>query len=227
MPKVLITGASDGIGRALVDVYAARGWDVLATGRRPQNDIVDPLPRNCTYVAADLAVSMDPLIDALPDELDLTILNAGVGKVAAPEAHSSQDIADMIALNSTAPLLLAHALYETLLASNGTLAFIGSTAAKGAHKDFSIYAATKAALAGAHRSLKLEWQGKVPVLMIHPGPTATGMHDKAGLGDIAIRRFFTPPNTVAEEIAKAIERQRDASFGLLFMLRHALRRSRL
>lgn len=217
MSHVLITGASDGIGRAFVDVYAKRRWDITATGRRPADALSSPLP--CPYVPCDLTEDIEPVLAALPPQLDLAILNAGLGKVAKPEAHSAQDIADMIALNVTAPLLLAQALQPRL--EGGTVAFIGSTAARGAHKDFSVYAATKAALAGAARSLALEWDGRVAVLMLHPGPTATGMHDKAGLGQIAARRFFTPPHRVAETLAKSIARGKNRRLGPAYTLRHA------
>ncbi|MEM6275567.1 MAG: SDR family NAD(P)-dependent oxidoreductase [Pseudomonadota bacterium] len=218
MPHVLITGASDGIGRALVDVYGAEGWEITATGRRAPGDLARPMP--CAYVPCDLTHTMEPVLAALPPRLDVAILNAGAGKVAAPEEHSADDIAQMIALNVTAPLLLAQALLPRL--EGGTLALIGSTAARGAHKDFSVYAATKAALTGAARSLALEWEDRVKVLTLHPGPTATGMHDKAGLGDIAARRFFTSPQTVAKSLAKAIAAGRNKRFGPAYTLRHAL-----
>lgn len=210
----LITGASDGIGLAFAHHYAADGWDVTATGRRAEADAPG------TYVAADLTHDFQPVLGALPPKIDLAILNAGAGKVAAPEDHSAEDIAQMIALNTTAPLLMAQALLPRL--EGGTLAFIGSTAARGAHKDFTVYAATKAALAGAARSLALEWQDRVTVLMLHPGPTATAMHDKAGLGDIAARRLFTKPETVAATLANAIAKGRNQRLGMGYTLRHAL-----
>lgn len=222
MKTVLITGASDGIGRELVDLYAAQGWRVFATGRRLKEELARPLPESCTYISSDLTAKLEPILADLPDELDVAVLNAGVGKVASPADHTPADVADMIALNTTAPLLLAQALYGKLSKVQGTLAFIGSTAARGAHKDFCVYAATKAALQGAHRALKLEWQGKVTVLMIHPGPTATAMHDKAGLGSIAARRFFTAPNVVATAIQRAIAQKKDTRLGPIFTLRHAL-----
>ena len=227
MPTVLITGASDGIGRALVECYRSKGWSVIAHGRRPASRISPQLPAQVKYVQADLAsdpaAAIDAILAALPEGLDLAILNAGHGLVATPQDTRPDAIASMITVNATVPLLLAQGLFPRLLASKGRLVFIGSTAAKGAHPDFSIYAATKSALAGAARSLRLEWKDRVPVQIIHPGPTATGMHDKAGLGDIPIRKFFTAPDIVARAIEEAIVREKHSvRFGPLFMLRHAL-----
>ncbi|MEO0485679.1 MAG: SDR family oxidoreductase [Pseudomonadota bacterium] len=222
MPNILITGGSDGIGRALVDHYTHAGGTVFATGRRKKADVSPALPPSCHYIAADLTQDLTAIQAALPETLDLAILNAGAGRVAPPAEHGPESIKAMVALNTTAPLLLAQALYPRLKASRGTLVFIGSTAARGAHKDFAVYAATKAALDGAYRSLRLEWEGAVTVLMIHPGPTATAMHDKAGLPQIAARKLFTNPATVAATIAKAAARGKSRRLGLGYTLRHAL-----
>ncbi|MEM6727824.1 MAG: SDR family NAD(P)-dependent oxidoreductase, partial [Pseudomonadota bacterium] len=81
MRHVLITGASDGIGRALTDIYGETDWQVWATGRRAREEVVPPLPGTVQYVAADLT-GEHALADALPPKLDLAILNAGAGKVA-------------------------------------------------------------------------------------------------------------------------------------------------
>ncbi|WP_147125251.1 SDR family NAD(P)-dependent oxidoreductase [Shimia ponticola] len=231
MPSVLITGASDGIGRALVECYRSKGWTVIAHGRRQASRVAPQLPAQVKYVEADLNMPTEDTIarvaQATPDSLDLAILNAGMGVVAPPERTTPAQINDMIAVNTTAPLLLAQALFPRLQAAQGKLTFIGSTAARGAHRDFAVYAATKAALSGAARSLRLEWEGRVPVQIIHPGPTATGMHDKAGLGDIAARKYFTAPDRVARAIETAIEGDKPSvRFGPLFMLRHAIAGSR-
>ncbi|MEM9853262.1 MAG: SDR family oxidoreductase [Pseudomonadota bacterium] len=220
MTRVLITGASDGIGRALVDVYLAEGAEVFCSGRRPRGEITPALPDACHYISADLTQDIEPLLAMLPPALDIAILNAGAGKVAPPQDHSPAEIKGMIALNTTAPLLLAQRLKTRL--KGGKLAFIGSTAAKGRHGDFSVYAATKAAMSGAARSLALEWAGDVEVLMLHPGPTATGMHDKAGLGQIAARRLFTPPAKVARALAASIARGKNRRLGMGFTMRHAI-----
>ncbi|MEM1301363.1 MAG: SDR family NAD(P)-dependent oxidoreductase, partial [Pseudomonadota bacterium] len=55
MPTVLITGASDGIGRALVECYRSKGWTVIAHGRRPADRVSPRLPAQVKYVQADLS----------------------------------------------------------------------------------------------------------------------------------------------------------------------------
>ncbi|MFK8023243.1 MAG: SDR family NAD(P)-dependent oxidoreductase [Ilumatobacter sp.] len=227
MPTVLITGASDGIGRALVDRYLADGWEVIAHGRRPLADVEPSMPGSVDYVRHDLRDGVDAVTASLPDALDLAILNAGVGFVAPPGATDPSAITELVQVNTIAPLRLAHALHSRLAAGRGRLVLIGSTASRGAHGDFAVYAATKAALAGAARSLRLEWDGSVDVQVIHPGPTATGMHERAGLPETWHRRFFTPAATVADAISASIESGRASTrFGLGFLVRHALSRGR-
>ena len=128
----------------------------------------------------------------------------------------------MIEVNTMAPLLLAHARLAKLAAAKRTLAVIGSTAARGKHGDLAVYAATTAALDGAARALRLEWEGRVRVQIIHPGPTATAMHAKAGMGESPMHKYFTPAPIVAASIAQTIRRKSPgARFGALYTLRHA------
>ncbi|MGR3468084.1 MAG: SDR family NAD(P)-dependent oxidoreductase [Shimia sp.] len=223
---VLITGASDGIGRALVDHYDRLGWQITAIGRRKACAIARPLPDSARYHAIDLAWSEAPgmIADVVGARLDLAILNAGTGRWAAPADHTLDDIRATVRTNVTAPLLTAQALRPALLAGGGALALIGSSAARGAQPNMAVYAATKAALDGAARSLRLEWQD-IPVLMLHPGPTATGMHAKAGLTLTRAHLLPTAEET-ATALARAIaDRRPRVRHGAFFLARHALRRS--
>ncbi|MGR3491166.1 MAG: SDR family NAD(P)-dependent oxidoreductase [Shimia sp.] len=220
---VLITGASDGIGRALVDHYDRLGWQITATGRRKASAIARPLPPSARYHAIDLEWKEAPgmIRDIVGARLDLAILNAGTGRWAAPAAHSAADIARAVATNVTVPLLTARALRPALLAGNGAVAFIGSSAARGRQPKMAVYTATKAALDGATRALRLEWTD-VPVLMLHPGPTATEMHAKAGLTMTKAHLLPTAEET-ATALARAIAARRSrVRHGALFLARHAL-----
>jgi short-subunit dehydrogenase len=72
--------------------------------------------------------------------------------------------------------------------------------------DYAVYGASKAALEGFARSLRIELAGRVGVQMIHPGATRTGMHAKIGapLAQIGWRRF-PPAARVAAQIVRAID----------------------
>lgn len=80
--------------------------------------------------------------------------------------------------------------------------------------DFAVYSATKAALDGFARNMRIEQAGEVDVLSLWAGPTRTGMHAKSGVpaGRLKVERF-APPGATAAGIAAAIARRRCASIG--------------
>lgn len=203
--RILVTGASSGIGLALVRLLAARGDTVLASGRRPAAELPADFP-DCAYLALDLSAADGPsrLADWAGTPLDAAILNAGAGHYRPLEHETPDAIAAILATNLTAPTCLAHALYPALAARGGHLGLIGSVAWKGA-ASMPVYAASKAALDGFGRALAAEWAGRVSVRVIHPGPTATGMSQRAGRPADWIDRIMLPPDAVARGILSALE----------------------
>jgi short-subunit dehydrogenase len=71
-----------------------------------------------------------------------------------------------------------------------------------------VYAATKAALDGFGRSLSLEWQDRVVVRVLHPGPTATGMAERAGRPADWLLKLMLPPYAVAAMVIDGLESAR-------------------
>lgn len=212
--RILVTGASDGLGYCLARDYAANGHDVVATGTRHianERDYFDQA--GIAYVRADqkephgAATRIDEALDRLAwDALDLAILNAGIGWTGDPADESAADIASQIDINVTAPVVIAHKLAPRLFAAEGRLVLIGSTAAAKGHPAFATYAASKAALDAFARSLREEWRGKAQVSMLHPGPIRTQMHEKAGLKLGAARRLFMKPQRAARAVERAIRK---------------------
>lgn len=209
---ILITGASDGIGLLLARDYAKRGHRVLATGRRQiSNDVEVFGSPNVIYVSADLsdpAHAAGRVSAAMQElgwkELDLAILNGATAWVCAPHQEPGDKITNQIDVNFRSQIHLAHALAPLLFAAKGQLVVVGSTSYKKAQGQFATYSATKAALDGFCRALSAEWQGRADVLIVHPGPTRTTMHAKAGLKIGAARLFFMSPKKAARVIQLAV-----------------------
>ena len=123
MSTVLVTGATDGLGRALAKRLAGEGATVIAHARseaRGRDALADLLdgPADVQLVVGDLA-SLDAvraLADQLPDRLDVLVNNAGIGFAGARQ--ESEDGYELrFAVNYLAGFLLASLLRERLVAS--------------------------------------------------------------------------------------------------------------
>jgi short-subunit dehydrogenase len=100
---------------------------------------------------------------------------------------------------------LTHALRPRLLGVMGKVVFISSVVTAVPTPEYAVYGASKAALEGFARSLRVEWQGEIGVQIIRPGATRTPMHRKL---DIPREKMdwekFPSAEDVAGQIAAAI-----------------------
>jgi short-subunit dehydrogenase len=215
MPTVLITGASAGIGRALAVEYARSGARVLGVGRRsfPAALAGHMLPED--YCAADLgradaaAVVHDFLSIRGVTSLDILVHNAAVGWYGPAAEQDAAAVDELLAVNLYAPIALTHALLPRVRAAQGTIAFVSSLHSVLPTPDFAVYTATKAALDGFARNLRLEEAGAVAVVVLWPGPTRTQMHSSSGVPQDRIKsERYAVPEAVARQMATAIDRRR-------------------
>lgn len=202
----LVTGASSGIGLSIVQQLARHGHRIIATGLRPASELPADFP-DIAYHAIDAAdeAALAAFATAECRSLDRAILCAGAGFYRGIEEETSDDVRRIVDVNFTAQVRLVHNLYGNLERRRGRLALIGSVARKGA-ASMPVYAATKAALDGFGRSLSVEWQGRVVVKVLHPGPTATGMAERAGRQADWLSRLMLPAESMARMIVVALER---------------------
>lgn len=211
-PTLLITGATDGIGRELARIYTMRGARVLALGRRPYSSLHDPPVYASDYIQADLAQPGSGRAVAAwlraraIDALDVLVHNAGTGYHGRAAAQLPDDIDRLLNVNLWSPVELTHALLPWLRSAHGRLVFISSVAAGLPGPDYAVYTATKAGLEGFARALRVELAGDVAVQVIRPGATRTGMHAKMGLTTAEMDwTRFPPAAAVAARIAAGID----------------------
>jgi NAD(P)-dependent dehydrogenase (short-subunit alcohol dehydrogenase family) len=123
MSTVLVTGATDGLGRALATRLAGEGATVLAharseeRGREALADLLDG-PGDVRLVVGDLASlsAVRALADQVPDRLDVLVNNAGIG-FGGEREESAEGYELRFAVNYLAGFLLASLLRDRLAAS--------------------------------------------------------------------------------------------------------------
>ncbi|MDF1606783.1 SDR family NAD(P)-dependent oxidoreductase [Hoeflea sp. YIM 152468] len=211
--RILITGGNTGLGLALAKKLSGR-HQILLSGRKSQAEVAGTLPPGAGYVVADHADperSVQTLIAGIRDlgwdRLDNAVLNAGTGMMAHDGLDTVSAIRETLDVNLVATILQAQALFPLLAKARGTLTLIGSVAHKGS-ANVPAYAASKAGLHGFARALRSEWSGRVSVQVLHPGPSKTGMHAKAGYEPGRIRALFLDADDVAAMMASAIAARR-------------------
>lgn len=208
---VLITGATDGIGRALAEIYRARNVRLVLVGRRAPDSLPCGLYSDETYCQADLSKvdCAEKVCSFLRsrkiDALDLAIQNAATGYYGPVANQPVASIREILAVNLLAPLRLTHALVPYVNNGRGKHVLIGSIAHAFPCPDYAVYAATKEALDVFGRNLRVE--GDLNVQVIHPGATQTGIHRKSGLQD-GNPGALPPAEGVARRIARAIDGHR-------------------
>ncbi len=197
---------------ALAKHYAQQGHRLVLVGRR---DAGPPLSRQAIYCQADLS-ELDAaeritavLIAHGIKQLDVVVQNAGVGYYGRFLDQPSPNIDELINVNLRAPIAISHALLPWLKAAKGQLVFISSVVSALPGPNYAVYAATKAALDGFARSLRIELRGQVTVQTVFPGATRTGMHAKMGVSSSEMNwERFPPAEATALRIANIISKKR-------------------
>ncbi|HTU13099.1 MAG TPA: SDR family oxidoreductase [Allosphingosinicella sp.] len=153
--RILITGCSSGIGRALAVELTARGHEVIATARRLEAladlDVTTRLQLDVT----DEASVADAVAAAGP--VDILVNNAGVGFWGPVETASGAEVQALFETNVFGPLRVLRALLPGMRARGaGAIVQISSAAAQRSNALLGHYAATKAALEAHSLALRIE-----------------------------------------------------------------------
>ncbi|MBA3939525.1 MAG: SDR family oxidoreductase [Planctomycetes bacterium] len=170
----MVTGASGGIGGAVVTALASAGHDVIAVGRDPGRL---PLVPGVHAMVADLAQPqrLAAVIEE-PGQLDALVHCAGVSVAAiAPVAATAAAVwQETMAVNVIAAAELTRIMLAALRRSRGHVVFVNSARGVRAAPNWSAFAASKAALQELADSLRAEEaKNGVRVTSLYPGATAT------------------------------------------------------
>jgi short-subunit dehydrogenase len=209
--RVLLTGATGGLGQAIARGLAARGATLTLTGRRA--GVLEPLAAELggRVIVSDLAQADAPArLLAEAGEVDVLVANAGLPGSGRLNSFTPEEIDRALDVNLRAPMLLAHGLTESMVArGRGHLLFMSSLSGRAASPGTSVYAATKFGLRGFALALREDLAPKgVGVSVILPGFISdAGMFADSGAKlppYVGTKR----PEDVARAVVKAIESNR-------------------
>jgi short-subunit dehydrogenase len=211
----VVTGAAHGIGRATALALAARGATVVAAGLDDDALATLAVEIGGSWLALDVRdpAHADDLVKHTLDthgRIDIVVANAGIGHAGEVADMAVERICDLVDINLRAPMLLARAALQPMLAQgSGALVFISSIAGRVLVPRESVYSATKAAVEAFAEPLREELRSSgVTVSTVAPGVVATRFFD--GRGEPYERRFPRPvaPDVIAAAVVRAVEQGR-------------------
>lgn len=205
--RVLVTGASSGIGRATAIACSGMGAKVTVTARneRRLDETISLLSGDGhQLVVADLteATQREVLVEQLP-KLDGIVQNAGVGSRVPCKSIEEKDIIEIFNPNLIAPILLQKSLIaEKKINKGASIVFVASMAAKYPSVGNAVYSASKGAVISYAKVLALELAPRlIRVNCICPAMVWTDLITKDGIDKevleeaqlkYPLRRYGTP-----------------------------------
>jgi short-subunit dehydrogenase len=208
--KVLLTGATGGIGQAIAATLHARGASLLLSGRRTDvlESLREDLGERVEVAAADLCdpASVKSLLQ-LAGRIDVLVANAALPATGRLDTFGADQIDRALDVNLRAPLQLTRALVPAMVErGSGHVVLVSSLSGKIAVSTSSVYCATKFGLRGFGLALYDELHGSgVGVTTVFPGFVReagmfadTGVKLPPGVGT-------SSPRDVANAVVEGIE----------------------
>ena len=185
--NVVITGASKGIGKALVEQFARQGADLFLCSRHMdqtihwQQDLMEKYNSSIMSYNADLGIEGEvksfgkKVLEAF-DKVDILINNAGLFEPGSVHQEPEGQLERMMRVNMYSAYHLTRGLVPRMIAQkSGHIFNICSVAALQAYNNGGSYSISKWAMLGFSRNLREELKKHgIKVTAVHPGATLTG-----------------------------------------------------
>lgn len=211
--RVLLTGATGGLGQAIARALHARGAYLVLTGRK--TDVLDELARELGERAETHALDLSDAAAVASfcadvGSVDVLVANAGLPGTGKLEEYSPEQIDRVIDVNLRSPIHLTHALLPGMLERRrGHLVYISSISGKVATAHSSLYNATKFGLRGFSFATHEDLRGTgVGATTVFPGVVAdAGMWADGGL-DLPRGVKASKSEAVAGAVIEGIEKDK-------------------
>jgi short-subunit dehydrogenase len=215
MKKILITGASDGIGLEAARAFATENNQITLVARSKDKleKAVSSLPgKGHRTIVSDLTKKEE--VDALKEvigagQYDIFINNAGVGMFGRFTDIPLNEQVKMMTLNMTALTVLSY-FYLSQAKKGDALVNMASTLGTSSYPGASVYAATKAYISTFSESLWWEYRKKgIYVVGFCPGATYTNFHNLSGGDKDEYPKFVLQmPSQVVKELVRALGKRK-------------------
>ncbi len=219
--RILLLGATGGIGAATARALAARGGRLCLAGRRRErlNTLAETLGNDTFVVTGDIATEEGRralVAGALNGfgGLDLVVNAAGVLDFVPFDDHDPGAVERIFRANTIGPMLLIQALLPTLREGRGRIVNVGSIFGSIAFPYFAAYSASKFALRGFSEALRRELADSgVGVTYVAPRATRTAINSEAvmRMGE-ATGMNMDEPAVVARALVRALEKDKDEAY---------------
>ncbi|MDG1668388.1 MAG: SDR family oxidoreductase [Opitutae bacterium] len=180
--KILVVGATGGLGSAIARFLSAKGATLFISGRNEEALSVIAQDLGADSLALNLNNASERVsLVATVGALDGVVYAAGVSPVAPVRYLKDADITTCLDLNTTVPLLLVRDLLkQKKLNAGASIVWLSSVASSRGTAGYAAYSASKAALEAAARCLALELATKaMRVNCLAPGMIETNMANAA------------------------------------------------
>lgn len=191
---VLITGTSSGIGKAAAKIFQEKGWNVIASVRKHNEQ--NELAKLDRVLVTELDVTRQETIDATIEQgintfgkIDLVVNNAGFGMMGTLEASSEELMQHIFNVNVFGVARVTKAILPHMRTNrSGTIINVSSIVGRAAFPYQALYHATKHALEGLTDASQYELKPLgVTLKLVEPGGVATEFINNislAGSGEI-------------------------------------------
>jgi NAD(P)-dependent dehydrogenase (short-subunit alcohol dehydrogenase family) len=226
--RVVITGASGGIGTATTAELRARGATVIGLDLVPGDDVIECDVRDQASVDAAVAEAIERL-----GGVDVLVNNAGIGTPQSAGTAPDERALAVIDVNLVGPWRVTSAALPALRVSRGRVINVASGLAHLALPYGTAYCMSKRGLTAYSDSLRLEHGDVITVTTVYPGYMRTAIHDEpnaAGVsleGKVPVEKVQDAARTIARAIygppARDLATTRNGTIGYA-ILRHIPRR---
>lgn len=208
--KILVTGASSGIGASCIKRFTEKKYSTLGIARDfSKLDFSHELFKTYSQDLSDLK-NLPTFLKALThdhSDIDTLVLNAGQGLFGQLEQFSYEQMSKHLNLNLHSTLYIARAFIPLFKkAGKGTIIIVGSEASLQGKANGTLYCAGKFALRGFSQALRLECaKNHIRVCLINPGFVQTPFFDSLHFQPKDNEFNQCQPEEVAELILQQIE----------------------